>query len=281
MVQDAVKIPLVKKQKTLDYIAKYPGRGFASIHHNFPAFKYPSYKKVWEDQIKAGGTEEEILAEIEKFTYAQFKDARTLCKPVHDVDLQRWAVQKSLDFEYKRFKASTKWIQNFKRRNGIVSRKIQKVVSAREVTDEKLLKKEAEDFRYTVQNISPNYSQTMVWNSDQVGFNYEIIDNRTLSWKGEKRTFGCGFSPKNKASHSYTVQYVISMDGSIIGPAYVCLQELGGKMGTKVQQNVFLAPNLLVSCSSSGKLTKSHVKYYVNKMLMPAAQEGTLCYVNR
>jgi len=84
----------------------------------------------------------------------------------------------------------------------------------------------------------------MIWNSDQVGFNYEILDNRTLSWKGEKRTFGCGFSSKNKATQSYTVQYVISMSGQIIGPAYICLQEVKGRCGPKVEEQIFLPLNL-------------------------------------
>jgi len=77
----------------------------------------------------------------------------------------------------------------------------------------------------------------------------------------------------------YTVQYVISMDVRIIGDAFVCLQEQSGKIGPVVQENIFLAPNLLVTCSQSGKLTKTHVKYYVEKLLYPAAVESTLIII--
>lgn len=64
------------------------------------------------------------------------------------------------------------------------------------------------------------------------------------------------------------------MDGRIVGDAFICLQEQTGRLGPQVMENLFPAPNLLVTCSTSGKLTKTHVKYYVEKLLYPAAKIG-------
>jgi len=153
-------------------------------------------------QIQQGGTQEEIMDAIEKFTLEQFREARNTFKAVHDVDIKRWAIQKSLDFKFRRFKAGHNWINIFKKRNGITSRKIQKIVSNSEIENEAKLKKKEMEFRILVKSMHHQPS-SMTWNSDQKGFNYEIVDNSTLLWKGEHRTFGTSFSPRNKATHSY------------------------------------------------------------------------------
>ena len=168
-----------------------------------------------------------------------------------------------------KFKASSTWITNFKARNGIVSRKIQKIVSCKELEQLPYLEDKIATFREKIKALAPLHASSHVWNTDQIGFSYEIIDGRTLSWKGEERTFGCGFSPKNKATHSYTVQYIVSMDGKVIGDAFVCLQEPTGRIGPVVEESLFAAPNITLTCSVSGKLTKSHVKYYVSNILKP------------
>jgi len=178
-----------------------------------------------------------------------------------------------IDCRYAKFKASVKWIDNFKARNGIVSRKVQKIVSCKDIERSTILEDKANSFRKTMQDFTSVFPTSHIWNTDQVGFCYELIDGRTLSWKGEHRTFGCGFSPKNKATHSYTVQYIISMDGSIVGNAFVCLQEPTGRLGPRVEETLFAAPNISLTCSVSGKLTKSHVKYYIENVLKPSVEK--------
>ena len=266
VIKDDEKIPLSKKQEILNYVYAHKTWAVTTIQKTYPQFRYRSYKKRWEDQIKNGGTEEEILLEIENFTISQFREARNSCKSIHDVDIKRWALQRSLDFGYKKFRAGSAWIQRFKVRNGIVSRKVQKFVNKKEIEDKVQLKENADEFRKKVLDMQKNYKPSMIWNSDQIGFAYEITDNRTLSWTGERKTFGRAFSPRNKATHSYTVQYVISMEGKIIGDAFVCLQEVSGRLGPNVEENLFPAPNLLVTCS--------HVKFYVEKLRYPAANMG-------
>lgn len=57
-------------------------------------------------------------------------------------------------------------------------------------------------FRDEIKQIIPAYEPSNIWNTDQTGFKYEMVPSRTLTWKGERSTFGTAFSPKNKATHS-------------------------------------------------------------------------------
>jgi len=99
-----------------------------------------------------------------------------------------------------------------------------KLVSRRAVRTHEEILQSVNDYRRSFKELATSFSPSYVWNSDQTGFNMEIISNRTLSTKGEKRTYEIVNSPKNKVTHSYTVQYIISMDGDIIGDAFICFQ---------------------------------------------------------
>jgi len=135
------------------------------------------------------------------------------------------------------------------------------------------LENSAGEFREKFKISASQFSASHVFNTDQVGFNYEVSDARTLSWKGEKRTWGFGFSPKNKSTHSYTTQPITSLDGGLVPQLYVCLQEKEGKFGPLVQQRLFKSPNLVVTCSTSGKLATGHVAYFMENVVKPNVKE--------
>lgn len=135
-----MKISIEKKKQILKHIDAHPNQKLRTIQRTHAAFKHLNYKARWKQQIACGGSEDEILEAIEKYTLDQFREARSLCKGVHDVDLKKWALQKSLDFKYVRFKAGHQWINTFKRRNGLVNRKIQKLVSTREIQSDAAFK---------------------------------------------------------------------------------------------------------------------------------------------
>ncbi|CAF3846682.1 unnamed protein product, partial [Rotaria sp. Silwood1] len=48
--------------------------------------------------------------------------------------------------------------------------------------------------------------------------------NRTLSFEGEKITVATVRS-KHNITHSYTVQPILSMEGTPVGPLFLCLKE--------------------------------------------------------
>ncbi len=105
-------------------------------------------------------------------------------------------------------------------------------------------------------------------NTDQSGLEIEMVGNRTLSFKGEKTTFGKVRSVYN-ASHSYTVQFIISLTGQPIGTCYLCLKEKNVYMSDNIKKNLFQAVNVTLTCSKSGKLSSSLVEYWIQKVLEP------------
>ena len=42
-----------------------------------------------------------------------------------------------------------------------------------------------------------------------------------------------------KITHCYTVQYLISAAGNVLGPAFVCLRELSGKFGSTISESLY------------------------------------------
>lgn len=236
-----------------------------------------SYKATWRQQILNGGTRDEIFYEIDKCVFEKFTEARQECKPVHDMDLRRWALERAAEYPGTRntFMASSSWTNTFKRNHQISSRKVTKIVSKRNLTSIEDILNNVEEFRMEIQRLQPEFELKNIWNTAQIGFNYEYVDNRTLSWTGEKITFAAGFSPKNKLTHSYTVQWIINAAGEIVGPSFVCLQEATG-FGNQVQVGMFQAPNLVVTCSKSGKLNRSQVNEFVEYVVKPSLQGNVL-----
>lgn len=162
--------------------------------------------------------------EIEHHVLQLFREARQEFRSVHTMDLRRWAVSKANEYPGFKLKASDSWIARFRSRNRISSRRIQKLVNRSSIRDMEQIGLMAEEFRNEMQPLISVHDPTLVWNTDQTGFKYEIVSNRTLSWKGERSTFGSAISPKNKVTHSYTVQYTITYAGRILPKVFVCLQ---------------------------------------------------------
>lgn len=81
----------------------------------------------------------------------------------------------------------------------------------------------------------PNFHPVMVINTDQSGFNYEFFSGCTLSYRGENQT-PIAIKSMNKTSHSYTIQPSLSSTRHLQSPPFICLQEVGGKMGERVKQ---------------------------------------------
>lgn len=86
-------------------------------------------------------------------------------------------------------------------------------------------------------NSSAPFEQSAVWNFDQTGFNYEPANLRTLSFKGERDT-NILLDSRNKNTHSYTVQPMLSRDGRLFGKFLIVLQEREGSFGPKIATQV-------------------------------------------
>ena len=172
------------------------------------------------------------------------------------------------------FQASITWLLEFKKHHGICSRKITTIVTKSEIYNFDDIKK-SEEFLQKFHQLSAKYLPKQILNTDQVGIEKELHSTRTFSIQGEKKTFGSVLL-KNATTHSYTVQPTISLDGKLVGPMFLCLQEPNGRMGDIVKRNLFEPKNVVITCSSSGKLTSSLVKYWRDKVLIPYIEKKAL-----
>ena len=136
------------------------------------------------------------------------------------------------------FSASRKWIYNFKKRNGVVSRKVTEVQSSSKMANEAKIIEAANNFRRGVLVESPKYSPQLTFNTDQSIPVRILFDSYLIVSKGEKKK-RVAVKSMNKTTHSYTVQPTLGLDGKLHGPLYLCLQEVDGRMGERVEKNYF------------------------------------------
>lgn len=174
--------------------------------------KYKSVKSIrqlrrWANQLNKGGTYKEKLAQISEYTLKNMKIAIDAGVIVHDIDLQKWALQaqKEIGHEDVRFKASHNWLWTFKKQHRIVSRKINKFVTRKTVEEEAVLRNNAEKFVHDVKSLIEKYGAENIYNSDQSGFQLEIHSARTLAKEGSKKV-ECVIQSVSSTTHSYTIQ---------------------------------------------------------------------------
>ena len=272
-------VPVAEKAKILERIRPYWGKQrFLWIQrHGGAKLKQPNYKDRWEKDVENGGTVSEKWRAIDAHVWESFKEARAIFRSVHGHDLKHWALEAASRFPANssfRFTASNTWIAEFKRRHEITSRRINKLVKRTHLaTEEELINRIAE-FRAKAKELIQKYGADNVYNWDQSGCSYEIVSNRTITQRGEPWTLVSAWSPKNKATHSYTVQYTLSASGTVVGPVYLCLQEPSGRIGPQVQQTLPQVSNVLLTCSKSGKLTTSLIEYYFDQSLVPTVKNN-------
>lgn len=227
----------------------------------------------WRSQVRKGHSRLEKFRAIDEHVFAQVQEARKTFKILRSSHLRFWAIQKCLEFNDVnfKFKGSPSWLIRFKSTHRISSRKITQLISKREVRSEEEILASAKKFQSEIRGITHKYAKDHIFNTDQCGFSYEITSKRTLTYKGEKIVYGYAQSPKNLSTHSYTVQYLINMQGDIVGNVFLCLQETGGKLRPKVKKDVesYLPSNITLTCSTSGKLSTSLSEYFVEKMVVP------------
>jgi hypothetical protein len=140
-------------------------------------------------------------------------------------------------------------------------------MTKRHAEGKEMITTSADQFVAGVRKRLPQYEASEVINTDQTGIQLELHSTRTLSHKGEKVTIGSVRSI-NATTHSYTVQPTIALDGHLLSPLYLCLKEPKGHMSENIRSHLFKASNVVIICSSSGKLTTSLVEYWRDHVLL-------------
>ncbi|CAF1352980.1 unnamed protein product [Didymodactylos carnosus] len=252
-LQKEFSIPYMKQAIDFyDQINDKTGRkshSWKAFQHRFPKVKNRSFIERFRKYLESSGTKNQKLDQINQYTYNKFKKARSEFHFVHDIHLKRWALQKAREINDRTSEASDSWILHFKRRHALCSRKVTKLITQREVVDADTINDSVNDFVNKIKKLLPHYRGRNVLNTDQTGLEIEMVGNRTLSFKGEKATFGKVRSVHN-TSHSYTVQFITSLTDQPIGKWYLCLKEKNGHMSDNIKKDLFQASRKvdIVSC---------------------------------
>jgi len=142
-------------------------------------------------------------------------------------------------------------------------------VTKHQIDNQETIRTLADQFIADVRTRLPQYEASEVINTDQSGIQLELNSTRTLSHNEEKVTIGSVRSI-NATTHSYTVQPTIVPDGHLLSPLYLCLKDPKGYMSENIRSHLFKASNVVITCSSSGKLTTSLVEYSHDHVLLPS-----------
>jgi hypothetical protein len=125
---------------------------------------------------------------IDIHVYDQYENARHQFLCVHDIDLQRWSLNKARELNLNDFPACKMWLTWFKYRHRICSRKITKLVIKKDIENKEDINKAAKNFVLETNLFIKKTNRNQVLNSDQMGIELEPYGNRTLTCCGEKST---------------------------------------------------------------------------------------------
>ena len=116
-------------EKVVKYCEEHPNFSFKSIQQRFRRLSHRNYISRFKQYINSLGTRNSKLQEIKEFVYSKFVESRNMRLPIHDIDLQRWAIQKANEQNLSDFNASQFWLHHFKFDYNIVSRKVTKLIT--------------------------------------------------------------------------------------------------------------------------------------------------------
>lgn len=258
-----VILKMVDERKTMKTIqAKY--RWYQ--HHHLERFRAC---------LRSEGSQQTRIEEINAYALSMVIRYREQHRAIRGWMIRNWAAQRAREIGANFFQASSSWLDNFKRRNKIVGRKVTDHIGRRKQQNQEQTQRIIDEFVTTFGRLRTSFSDSAIWNFDHSGFAYELTAERTLSWGGERDTVVQVDQP-NKATHSFTIIPIITRDGRAIGPLLICLQEpngrFGPRVGPEVQRLESLYANIQVICSSSGKMTTNLMHDWIDRVVIPTAQ---------
>lgn len=119
-----------------------------------------------------------MYASVDEAVLAWFKSTRTQNLPISGGLIKEKALEFSLQLGELNFKASTGWLDNWKRRSGIC----QVCGDINEVSDEDCTKWQ----RDTLPNLLKNYQAEDIFNADETGLFFNCLPDNILTFKNQK-----------------------------------------------------------------------------------------------
>jgi hypothetical protein len=82
------------------------------------------YLARFRDCVERGGSRRSLYRDIDDYTADQVRETRARGRPVHDYMIRHWASQRAEAIGFDDFACSNNWLDYFKKRNKIRSKKV-------------------------------------------------------------------------------------------------------------------------------------------------------------
>lgn len=218
------------------------------------------------------------LNQLDKYVSEEVDSKMKKGIALHDDNIRAIALRINKEIKLLcNFKASAGWIQTFKKKNRISSRRVTKFVARKNYESHDKICTAASDFVKDIKGKMQTIPLSIIANADQSGFNKEMHSARMHAPTGA-RTVICAVQSLSGTTHSYTVKPTIFADGRLADKLFIVLQEPGGKFP---QKGHFQPDNLVVRAHSSHIMTKSLLLDWVeNCLFAPGAQQEIFLIVD-
>uniref|UniRef100_A0AC34FX85 HTH CENPB-type domain-containing protein n=1 Tax=Panagrolaimus sp. ES5 TaxID=591445 RepID=A0AC34FX85_9BILA len=223
------------------------------------------------------GSKIQKFCDINLAVLRDFLNMRNELEEIHDRDLVDSALKAADELGLPTFKASEGWLHQFKKKNGIVSRKINAVVTKAQLGNQPELDTVIEEFRENMKVVIAEKRLEKVFNADQTGIKQEMISGRTLAIKGEKKIKAV-VKRVNATTHSYTVQVLISAAGKLVLPVMVVFCE--PKRPACFEQQLLPFKNIKAYSTNSGIMTSQLGITWLQDIYKPNAGENSVLMVD-
>uniref|UniRef100_A0A914XS31 HTH CENPB-type domain-containing protein n=1 Tax=Panagrolaimus superbus TaxID=310955 RepID=A0A914XS31_9BILA len=229
------------------------------------------------EYLTSNGSKIQKYSDIHLAVLKDFLNMRSELEEIHDRDLIDSALKAADELGLTTFKASEGWLHGFKKKNRIVSRKINAVVTKAQLGNQPELNDIIEEFRGNMKAVIAENRLEKIFNADQTGIKQEMISGRTLAVKGEKKIKAV-VKRVNATTHSYTVQVLISAAGKLVVPVMVVFCE--PKRPACFDQQLLPFKNIKAYSTTSGIMTSQLGITWLKDIYKPNAGENSILMVD-
>ncbi|PIC36893.1 hypothetical protein B9Z55_015722 [Caenorhabditis nigoni] len=205
-------------------------RSLATLVHNYRLLKSPENASVYiarkmkEMQSSSKKLSKSDLLALDRSTWKVILKMDENYETIHDYIISEVALREAKKMG-KVFKASRKWVLNFKKKYNLKSRHIDAFVTNKKVESREDLKKTINAFREKIwPTLRKKYPEKKIWNADQTGLKLESVGLRTITVKGKKKIYR-KIQRSSAVTHSVTLHIAISAAGKLFKKAYLVLHE--------------------------------------------------------
>ncbi|CAF4180350.1 unnamed protein product, partial [Rotaria sordida] len=110
-------------------------RSWKTIYNRYRTLPDQTYVNRFRKYIQQHGTKHQKIQNIDELVFKKFVHAREQSLPIHDLDIRRWALKAAHEHQLEGFKASDKWLYNFKWNYKTLSRKITNIITKKEISN--------------------------------------------------------------------------------------------------------------------------------------------------